>query len=132
MARVRSGGPSPVSARLFIEQAASRHVRDRAKQLADTAKSLHKIAPRGGPGINTFGERRSPAAGGTAPAIEFGGLFASIDQGITQKGLEAQVVVNFGFGPGKGSMEEGTRRMRPRPLGKLALAEFEQKVRSEQ
>ena len=130
MARVRSAGVNPVGTRLFIEQAAGRHVRDRANQLSSIAKDKHRTAPRDGPGINRFGERRSPSAGGSAPAMETGGLFARIDQGVILDRLKAEVYVNFGFGPGKGSMEEGTRRMRPRPLGKLALAEFEARVRS--
>jgi hypothetical protein len=117
-----------LSASLLVRQAASRHLRDRAEQLSTIAKDLHRNAPRGGPGVNRFGELRSPAAGGTAPALETGGLFAIIDQGVTVDALEARVVVNFGFGPGKGSMETGTRRMRPRPLGALAVAELKARV----
>lgn len=130
MARVRSAGPAFVTTRLFIESAASRHVRDRANELSAVAKALHRQAPRGGTNTNAFGERRS--AGGEPPAMEFGGLFAMIDQGVTVTGTEAQVVVNFGFGAGKGSMEEGTRRMpQGRPLGRLAVAEFVQKVKGQ-
>ena len=110
----------------LIEQAAGRHVKKRAEELSDIAKRLHRAAPRGGKAENAFGERRS--APGEPPAMEFGGLFASIDQGVTLDRMSAKVVVNFGFGPGKGSMEKGTRRMKPRPLGALAVAELKKRV----
>lgn len=127
MTRVRSESRM-LQAGFAIEQAASRHIKARAELLSAIAKDLHRNAPRAGPGVNQFGELRSPLAGGTAPAMETGGMYAMLDQGITQEGMEAQVVVNFGFGPDKGSMEEGTRRMKPRPLGRLAVAELKARV----
>lgn len=117
----------------FVQAAKARHVRARANELRDIAKDEHRTAPRGGPGINRFGELRSPEAGGTAPAMETGRLFALIDQGVTVESafarVQATVVVNFGFGPGKGSMEDGTRRMAPRPLGRISLARFTSSLR---
>jgi hypothetical protein len=127
--RVRSGGLNRLNATLAIEQAAGRHLKQRANELRQIALDLHRTAPRGGPGINKYGELRSPKAGGTAPAVEEGGLYAMIDQGVTLDRMSARVVVNFGFGPSKGSMEKGTRRMRPRPLGALAVAELESRIK---
>jgi hypothetical protein len=126
MARVRSESRL-LQASLAVRQAAGRHLKGRAELLSGIAKDIHRTAPRGGENVNRFGERRSASPG--PPAMETGGLFAMIDQGVTVREMEAQVVVNFGFGPGKGSMEDGTRRMAPRPLGRLALAEFKVRVR---
>lgn len=105
----------------LIEQAAGRHVKKRAEELSDIAKRLHRTAPRGGKAKNAFGERRS--APGEPPAMESGGLFASIDQGVTVDRMSAQVIVNFKL------LEAGTRRMKPRPLGAFASAELKSRVR---
>ena len=120
MSRVRSESRA-LQARLAIEQAASRHVKGRAQLLSGIAKDLHRTAPRGGTNVNRFGEPRS--APGEPPAMETGALFAALDQGVTQLGLEAQVVVNYRL------LEDGTRRMRPRPLGRIAAAELKARVR---
>lgn len=116
-----------LQAQLAVEQAAGRHLKQRAELLSSIAKDLHRRAPRGGDATNAFGEHRS--APGEAPAMEHGGLFAMIDQGVEVDRMEARVVVNFGFGPGKGSMEEGTRRMKPRPLGRKSVAELKKRVK---
>lgn len=128
MTRLRAAGISRLNPTLAIQQAAGQHIKQRAFELRDIALALHRTAPRGGPGVNRFGELRSPRAGNTAPAMEDGGMYAMIEQGVTLDRMSARVVVNFGFGPGKGSMEAGTRRMRPRPLGALAVAELKARI----
>lgn len=120
MSRVRSESRA-LQARLAVEQAASRHVKGRADLLRGIAKNLHRTAPRGGTNTNRFGEPRS--APGEPPAMETGALFTAIDQGVTQLALEAQVVVNYRL------LEDGSRRMRPRPLGRIAAAELKARVR---
>ncbi len=120
MSRVRSVSRA-LQARFAIEQAASRHVKGRAELLSGIAKDLHRTSPRGGKNVNQFGEKRS--APGQAPAMETGALFATIDQGITQVGMEAQVVVADKF------LEFGTRRMKPRPLGAIASAALKARVK---
>lgn len=119
MSRVRSESRA-LQARLAIEQAASRHIKGRAELLSSIAKDLHRTAPRGGDNLNRFNERRS--APGEAPAMETGELFAAIDQGIEQTGMQATVVVNTRY------LEDGTRTMAKRPLGRLALAELKSRV----
>lgn len=128
MTRVRSARAG-FAARAAIQLAAEKHVAKRAQQLSEIAKDLHRTAPRGGSAVNHRGEHRS--APGEPPAMEDGGLFAMLDQGVEVDGTRATVVVNFGFGPGKGSMEAGTRRMRPRPLGALAVAALKARVAEE-
>ena len=115
MSRVRSVSRA-LQARLAVEQAASKRVSNRAHQLSGIAKDLHRTAPRGGENVNRFGERRS--APGQVPAMETGSLFAAIDQGVTVRGLEATVLVNWV------EVEFQTRNVAPRPLGTVALREF--------
>jgi hypothetical protein len=107
-----------------VAAALKRHLKRRADLLSGTAKDLHRNAPRGGENVNRFGERRSAAL--EVPAMETGGLFARLDQGVEVDAKEARVVVNHKL------LEDGTRRMKPRPLGAEAVAEFKRKVRSEQ
>jgi hypothetical protein len=120
VSRVRSESRL-LQARLAVQQAASKHVQGRAQLLSGIAKELHKNAPRGGENRNRFGERRS--APGEPPAMETGKLFADLDQGVTQQGMRAEVIV------ADKHLENGTRRgLKPRPLGRLALAELKARV----
>lgn len=104
-----------------IEAKATRHVRKRANELSGIAKDLHRNAPRGGENINRFGERRS--APGEVPAMETGGLFAEIDQGVDVTPKQATVVV------ARSVLEFGTRTMAPRPLGRIAVAELKARTK---
>ena len=104
-----------------IEASATRHVRKRAKELSGLAKDLHRDAPRGGENTNRFGERRS--APGEVPAMETGGLFAEIDQGVDVTPKQATVVV------ARTVLEFGTRTMGPRPLGRRAVAELKERIK---
>ena len=99
------------------------HVRKRAREYAEVVKEEHRTAPRGGAGINMFGEPRS--APGEPPAMETGALFAQIDQGVDvdMAKREARVVANYAV------LENGTRRMEPRPLARIALAKYRGQVR---
>lgn len=99
------------------------HVRKRAREYAEVVKEEHRTAPRGGAGINMFGEPRS--APGEPPAMETGALFAQIDQGVDvdMAKREARVVANYAV------LENGTRRMEPRPLARIALAKYRGRVR---
>lgn len=99
------------------------HVRKRAREYAEVVKEEHRNAPRGGAGINMFGEPRS--APGEPPAMETGALFAQIDQGldVDMAKREARVIANYAV------LENGTRRMEPRPLARIALAKYRGRVR---
>jgi len=99
------------------------HVRKRAREYAEVVKEEHRTAPRGGAGINMFGEPRS--APGEPPAMETGALFAQIDQGVDvdMAKREARVIANYAV------LENGTRRMEPRPLARIALAKYRGRVR---
>jgi hypothetical protein len=120
VSRVRSESRM-TQAGFAIEQAASRHVKGRAELLSAIAKDLHRNAPRGGDALNMFNERRS--APGEPPAMETGALYAAIDQGIEQSGMSATVIVATKW------LEEGTRSgLKPRPLGRVALAELKARV----
>ena len=130
MNRVRSAGPGVERTMQRLREgnaAPTRHVRARANELSEIAKDLHRTAPRGGENLNRFGERRS--APREVPAMETGGLFAMIDQGVKVEPMTATVTVSFGFGPNRGSLEAGTRRMAPRPLGRRALTELKQRIK---
>lgn len=112
---------SVAQVRARIKALANERVEKRAREFRDTAKNIHRNAPRGGENLNRFGERRS--APGEPPAMETGRLFAVIDQGLTREGdAHYRVPANYKL------LEFGTRKVRPRPLGRLALAEFKQKV----
>lgn len=136
MTRVRSESRA-LQARLAILQAASRHVKKRANELSDIAKNLHRSAPRGGTAKNKFGERRS--APGEPPAMESGGLFAEIDQGVEVTGMQATVIVNrkvleFGYQVGARSRLSDRKGLaggvlKPRPLGRKASAELKAHVK---
>lgn len=104
-------------------QKAQPHLKSRAHQLSGVAKNLHRNAKRGGDNINRFGEHRSAA--GEDPAMETGELFAKIDQGVTVEDGRAEVTINYTL------LEDGTRRMGPRPLGRHASSEFQRKVKDE-
>lgn len=121
MSTVTSGGDNGARARRAIRDAATRHLRKRARELSGIAKDLHRTAPRGGRNLNIFGEPRS--APGEVPAMETGALFANIDQGVEVNGLEATVIVNYR------DLEFGRHRTEPRPLGEIASAEFKQRHR---
>lgn len=120
MSRVRSAS-NLRRALEAIDVSATRHVRARANELSGIAKDLHRTAPRGGENINRFGEPRS--APGEVPAMETGGLFAEIDQGIDVKLKEATVIVN------RTTLEFGTPYIRPRPLGRRASETFKGRIR---
>ena len=104
-----------------IDNSATRHVRARANLLSGITKDLHRTAPRGGENVNQFGEPRS--APGEVPAMETGGLFAEIDQGVEIRPKEATVIVN------RTVLEFGTPYIRPRPLGRRASATFKERAR---
>lgn len=99
------------------------HIRKRAREFGEVVKDEHRTAARGGAGINMFGEPRS--APGEPPAMETGSLFAQIDQGVDAdvRKREARVIANYKV------LEDGTRRMEPRPLGRIALAKYRGRVR---
>lgn len=99
------------------------HIRRRAREYAEVVKEEHRTAPRGGSGINMFGEPRS--APGEPPAMETGRLFAQIDQGVDAdvRKREARVIANYKV------LEDGTRRIEPRPLARIALAKYRGRVR---
>ena len=120
MSRVRSQS-NLLRALEAIENSATRHVRKRANELSGIAKDLHRTAPRGGENINRFGEPRS--APGEVPAMETGGLFAEIDQGVNVTKKQATVIVN------RTVLEFGTPHIRPRPLGRRASATFKERAR---
>ena len=126
MNRVRSAGPGVerTMQRLRDGNAApTRHLKARAELLSGITKDTHKNAPRGGDAINAFGERRSAA--GEPPAMEYGALFANIDQGVEIQPMHATVIVNYRvleFGSTK-------RNMGKRPLGSFASATFKQRVK---
>lgn len=109
----------------LMQAAKTRHVRKRANELAGITKDIHRTAPRGGTNLNRFGERRS--APGSPPAMETGGLFAAIDQGVSVESalarVQATVIVNLTV------LEFGTRKMAPRPLGRISLERFKASVR---
>lgn len=91
-----------------------------AGRLRDKAASLHRNAPRGGLNMNRHGQQRS--APGEAPAVEDGELLAAIE-GQTESSMRVapgvyEVVVN------RADLEFGTRRVAPRPLGRMALSEL--------
>ena len=137
MTRVRSAGPGLAAVRQFIDAAASRHVKKRANELSDIAKNLHRSAPRGGKAKNKFGERRS--APGEPPAMETGGMFAEIDQGVEVNGKSATVIVNrkvleHGYALGQRSRLSDRKTLaggvlKPRPLGRKASAALKAKVK---
>ena len=104
-------------------QKASPHVNDRAHQLSNIAKRLHRDSPRSGPNRNKYGELRSGP--GEAPAMEDGVLYALIDQGVHEGFTRAEVIVNYGV------LEDGTLTMAPRPLGRQAADELIQTVKDE-
>jgi len=55
--------------------------------------------------------------------METGQLFAVLDQGLTREGdAHFRVPANYKL------LENGTRRMRPRPLARISLAEFKAKL----
>lgn len=110
------------SAKARVKEAARLHVRRRARELSEIAKQLHRDAPRGGDAKNRFGENRSKKD--EPPAMEWGGLFAEIDQGVEVEGMEAKVLVNLAV------LEFGKRdkTLQPRPLGRLAVAELKKRT----
>jgi len=100
----------------------------RARQLSNIAAQLHRDAPRGGHYMNMHGQPRS--APGEQPAIETGELLAAIEQGVTISYAETTVVVNnadleFGGITGDGNL------VRPRPLGRMAVAKLKAEVAAE-
>ena len=107
----------------------------RAEEAQDAAKDLHRNAPRGGSAVNAFGEPRS--APGEPPAMEYGGLFANLDQRFerTAEGARAPVnyrVLEFGYQVGARSRISDRKslnagRLEPRPLGALTLALMRQR-----
>lgn len=114
---------SIASARAKVKARINQHVERRAKEYQSTVKAAHRNAPRGGQNLNKFGERRS--APGEPPAMETGQLFAVLDQGLTREGdAHFRVPANYKL------LENGTRKMRPRPLARISLAEFKAKARS--
>lgn len=117
MADVKTAGLLPQAIKR-LQQRQAEHIRKRAREFADVVKAEHRNAPRGGENLNRFGEKRS--APGEPPAMETGGLFAEIDQGVDvdMAKREARVVANYAV------LENGTRRMEPRPLGRISLAKF--------
>ena len=122
MNRVRSAGPGVERTMQRLREgnaAPTRHVRARANELSEIAKGLHKNAPRGGHNLNMFGERRS--APGEVPAMETGGMFAEIDQGVEIQPMQATVIVN------RKVLEFGTRRIDRRPLGSESSSELKQR-----
>lgn len=110
-----------IAARALVALAIEKHLSKRARELAEITKDLHRTAPRGGAAVNRFGERRS--APGEAPAMESGGLFAEIDQGVEKGAREVRVLVILAV------LEYGTPKMRPRPLGKQASAALKERIR---
>ena len=120
----------------------SQRVRRRAKQLSGIAKDLHRDAPRGGENRNKWGEKRS--APDEPPAMEDGVLFAKIDQGVTEVApAEATTIVNYSvleYGytllmqpkpGGSAPTAGGVRVLRPRPLGRLSVAQLKAEVDAE-
>lgn len=99
------------------------HIRKRAREYAEVVKTEHRNAPRGGRNLNMFGEPRS--APGEPPAMETGQLFAQIDQGVDAdvRKREAKVIANYRV------LEDGTRRMEPRPLSRIALVKYRGQLR---
>lgn len=113
------------TARAHVKALINQHMQRRAKEFQGTVKELHRNAPRGGDNLNRYGEPRS--APGEPPAMETGTLFAKVDQGLTREGdAHYRVQANYRV------LEDGTRRLRPRPLARLALAEFKVRVRTGQ
>ena len=108
-----------------IQAAKKRRVRQLCNQLADINKDTHRTAPRGGQNLNRFGERRS--APGSPAAMETGGLFALMDQGVEitsgLAGVWGRVFMNLSV------LEFGTRLMGPRPNGRISLERFTSRVR---
>jgi hypothetical protein len=113
-----------------IRRKAADHAFTRARDTQEVAKSEHRDAPRGGSATNAFGESRS--APGEPPAMEYGRLFAKLDQQLqrTLEGGRAPVnyrVLEFGYQVGvrsrisdRKSLRAG--RLEPRPLGAITLA----------
>ena len=116
-AEVKTAGLLPQAIKR-LQQRQAEHIRRRAREFSDVVKATHRNAPRGGENLNRFGEQRS--APGEPPAMETGALFAQIDQGVDvdMAKREARVVANYAV------LENGTRKMEPRPLGRISLAKF--------
>lgn len=97
-------------------------VQQRATRGRDIALDLHLNAPRGGTNLNVWGEPRS--APNEAAAIEYGDLYAAILGGLTvdKANLTAAFVTNYVL------LEYGTRRMGPRPMGRMTSTYLKQEV----
>lgn len=122
MAEVRTANLMPQAIERLKKRQAER-IRRRAREYQTIVKEEHRTAPRGGANLNMFGEPRS--APGEPPAMETGALFAQLDQGLTvdMNKREARVIANYKV------LEDGTRRMEPRPLGRVALAKLKSDTR---
>lgn len=97
-------------------------VEQRAARGQQIALELHDNAPRSGTNKNVWGEPRS--AENEAPAIEYGDLYAAILGGLTvdKANLRAAFVTNYVL------LEYGTRRMGPRPMGRMTATYLKQEV----
>jgi len=109
-----------------VRRALGERVAQRTTQLKDITVEMHATAPRGGVNLNAFGQPRS--APDEPPAVEFGDLLNTIDNSVKVEGLVGSVVVNrpwleYGF-------DVDGRRLRPRPMGRLAIAELKREVES--
>lgn len=122
MPEVKTAGLMPQAIEKLKKRQAE-HIKRRAREYQQLVKEEHRNAPRGGSNLNMFGEARS--APGEAPAMETGALFAQLDQGldVDMRKAEARVIANYKV------LEYGTRRMKPRPLGRIALARLKGQVR---
>lgn len=120
---IRSQG-NYAAVRERLKAVKTQRVKQRGRQLQGITRDMHRDAPRGGIGINMFGEQRS--APGEPPAMETGALFALIDQGLEQvNDSQVRITVNYAV------QEDGTLNMLPRPLGRQAIAELQRQVNAE-
>lgn len=97
----------------------------RALQLQETVVDLHENAPRGGRNLNANLEPRS--APGEQPATESETLLGLLREGPHKIPKGFRVAVNYR------KLEDGFMapegRVRPRPMGAIASAEFREVVR---
>ena len=95
----------------------------RAEELQETARELHRSAPRGGVNRNRYGQPRS--APGEPPATEEGRLLERLDDPPQPIARGYRAAVNYRV------LEDGysPNNLEPRPLGRLALDALKARVR---